>query len=349
MNHPWWGPQVGDDQHAVLNLVDDLAAGHLTRVGDGRSDAVDTARKALAEHGLWTLGAPEAGGGGGADPVTMLVALAQLGGYWPALAWASVQAHAAAEALSEPGESCAQLLAHLHSGGPVAVHAIDPDGGYRVQLAGGRLRGDLARVDAAGREPRLVLIMDGETTVVVPPDGVTFGPAVRRSGLDGALTVSCRIDAAVPDHAVRRGLRATRARTILEAGAAALAAGIATTAAQAALAYSLTRVQFGGPLSDLPTVRAALSAQATASRGALTTAVGADLDQPCEVAGALAPACELAIEVAASAVQSHGGYGYMAEYPVESLLRDAVSLRAASGAAGAGRRAARALVGQSPS
>jgi alkylation response protein AidB-like acyl-CoA dehydrogenase len=347
VNHPWWGPQIGDDQRAVLDLVDDLAASHLARGGDDRPDAVDAARRALAEHGLWTLGAAEAGGGGGADPATMLVALAQLAGYWPALAWASVQAHAAAEVLSGTGESCARLLTYVHSGGPVAVYALDPDGGGRGQLSDGWLNGALDRVDAAGREPRLVLLMDGETAVVVPRDGVAFGPAVRRTGLDGALTVGCRIDAELPGDAVLRGLRVTRARTILEAGAAALAAGIAATAAQAALAYSLTRVQFGGSLTELPTVRASLSGQATAARAALTTAVGADLDRPDEVAGALAPACDLAIEVAAAAVQSHGGYGYMAEYPVEGLLRDAVSLRAASGAAGAGRRAARARVGQS--
>lgn len=347
MNHDWWGPKVGADQRAVLELLDGLAASRLARVGDDRPDEVDAARRALAEHGLWTLGAPEAEGGGGADPATMLVALAQLAGYWPALAWASVQAHAAAEALSGAGGSCARLLTDVHLGEPVAVHALDLDGGTAVQLSGGRLSGDLARIDAAGREPRLVLLMDRETAVVVPPDGVAFGPAVRRTGLDGALTVSCRIDADVPDDVVLRGPHVTRARTVLDAGAAALTAGIAATAAQAALAYSLTRVQFGAPLTELPTVRESLSGQATAARTALATAVGADLDRPDEVAGALAPACDLAIEVAAAALQSHGGYGYMAEYPVEGLLRDAVSLRAASGAAGAIRRAARALVGES--
>ena len=33
----------------------------------------------------------------------------------------------------------------------------------------------------------------------------------------------------------------------------------------------------------------------------------------------------------AAALQSHGGYGYLTEYPVERMLRDAVSLRAACG------------------
>jgi alkylation response protein AidB-like acyl-CoA dehydrogenase len=44
-------------------------------------------------------------------------------------------------------------------------------------------------------------------------------------------------------------------------------------------------------------------------------------------------------------VQSHGGYGYMTEYRVEGLLRDAVSLRAAARATESARAAARALVG----
>lgn len=346
MNRSWWGPRADGDQRAVLELVDNLAASHLSRVGDDRPDGVDAARRTLAEHGLWTLGADEAGGGGGADLATTLTALARLAGSWPALAWASVQAHAAAEVLSAAAESSSPLLADVHQGVAAAVCALDGTEGDAVELTDGRLTGLLDRVDPAGREPRLVLLLDRETAIVVPSEGVTFGPGVRRTGLDGALTVSCRIDAAVADDAVVRGAQVVRARTFLDAGAAALAAGIAEAAAQAALAYCVTRVQFGVPLTELPTVRGSLSGQAAAARAALTAAVVADLDRPDEIAAALAPACDLAVDVAAAAVQSHGGYGYMTEYLVEGLLRDAVSLRAVCRAAGATRSAARTLVGQ---
>ncbi|WP_219414224.1 acyl-CoA dehydrogenase family protein [Pseudonocardia nigra] len=344
MNRAWWGPQLDDDQRAVLELVDDLAASHLTPVGDDRPDEVDAARRALAEHGLWTLGADEAGGGGGADSATTLVALARLAGTWPALAWGSVQAHAAALVLSGAGGALSGLLERLHQAAPVAVCALDPPEGDAVQLVDGRLTGVLDRIDPAGREPLLVLLVDRTTGVVVPPEGVTFGSRVRRTGLAGAMTVSCRIDTAVPEGAVVRGPHVARSRNLLDAGAAALAAGIAEAAAQAALTYSATRVQFGAPLTELPTVRGSLSAQAAAARAVLTTSIGTDLDHPYAAAAALGPAFDLAVDVAAGAVQSHGGYGYMTEYLVEGLLRDAVSLRAAARAAEATRSAARTLV-----
>ncbi|MGY1605131.1 acyl-CoA dehydrogenase family protein [Geodermatophilus sp. SYSU D00815] len=346
MSRSWWGPRLDEEQRAVLELVDDLAATRLTRVGDDRPEDVDAARTALAEHGLWTLGADEAAGGGGADPTTTLVALARLAGTWPALAWASLQAHAAALVLGSAGPAWAELLAGVHGGAPVAVAVVDGHERDRVELADGRLTGFLERVDPAGREPHLVLLLDAGTAVVVPPADVAFGPPVRRTGLDGALTVGCRFDVAVPEEAVVRGDQVARARTLLHLGAAALAAGIAEAAAQAALAYSATRVQFGSPLTELPTVRASLSAQAATARALLATAVATGLDEPGPAAAGVTPAFDLALDVAAAAVQAHGGYGYMAEYGVEGLLRDTVSLRAAARAGEAARLAAAALVGR---
>ncbi|SDY61484.1 Acyl-CoA dehydrogenase [Modestobacter sp. DSM 44400] len=346
MNRSWWGPSADADQRAVLDLVDDLAASHLARVGDDRPDDVDAARRALAEHGLWTLGADEAGGGGGADLATTLVALARLAGTWPALAWGSVQAHAAALVLAEAGAGSA-VLARLHQGAPVAVCAVDAAEGDAVALADGRITGVLDRIDPAGRAPHVVLLLDRETAVVVPPEDVTFGPEVRRTGLDGALTVGCRLDAAVPPESIVRGPQVAEARTLLDVGAAALAAGIAEAAAWAALSYSASRIQFGAPLTELPTVRSSLLSQSAAARALLTTAIGTGLDQPDVALAALAPAFDLAIDVAAASLLSHGGYGYMAEYLVEGLLRDLVSLRAACRATEAARSAARVLVGQS--
>jgi alkylation response protein AidB-like acyl-CoA dehydrogenase len=115
--------------------------------------------------------------------------------------------------------------------------------------------------------------------------------------------------------------------------------------AQAALAYSSSRVQFGAPLTELPTVRGSLSRQAGAARSLLTTVVAQGLDDPTAAAATLDRVCDETVDVAAAAVQAHGGYGYMAEYAVEGLLRDAVSLRAAARAQDAARRGARGLVG----
>jgi hypothetical protein len=59
----------------------------------------------------------------------------------------------------------------------------------------------------------------------------------------------------------------------------------------------------------------------------------------------LREACDRAIEVAAAALQSFGGYGYLAEYPAERYLRDAVSLRAAADPQGMASSTADSLVG----
>jgi len=342
----WTGLPADADQRAVLQLVDDLTTNRFARVGDDEPLAIDEARLALSEHGLWTLGASESGGGGGADLPTTLLALARLGGTWPAMAWASVQAHAAALVL-DGRPAWAEQLAAIHAGAPVAVVQAQP-GDLDVNLEEGRVVGSLARIDPAGRRPHLVLLTGARTAVVLQPDDVEFGAAVRRTGLDGALTVGVCVDARFTEDAVVQGLQVVTARTMMFVGGAAVASGIAEAAAVAALAYSAGRVQFGAPLTALAAVRASLLAQVAAARAALAASLTTNLAQHTEAAATLSTACDLAIDVAASSLQSHGGYGYMSEYVIEGLLRDAVSLRAASGALEAGRLAAKELVGGVP-
>ena len=331
------------DQQSVRQLVDDLTTNRFARVGDDEPDVIDEARLALSEHGLWTLGASESGGGGGADLPTTLLALARLGGTWPAMAWASVQAHAAALVL-DGLPAWAEQLAAIHAGAPVAVVQVQPED-LEVDLEEGRVIGSVARIDPAGRRPHLVLLTGPRTAVVLQPDEVEFGAPVRRTGLDGALTVGVRVAARITDEAVVQGSQVVTAWTMMFVGGAAVASGIAGAAADAALAYSAGRVQFGAPLTALVAVRTSLLAQVGAARAALAASLTTSLAQPMEAAATLSTACDLAIDAAASSLQSHGGYGYMSEYVIEGLLRDAVSLRAASGALDAGRLAAQELVG----
>jgi alkylation response protein AidB-like acyl-CoA dehydrogenase len=130
------------------------------------------------------------------------------------------------------------------------------------------------------------------------------------------------------------------ARVRLRLGAAAVAAGVADAAAEAALAYSASRRQFGAALTALPTVREQLFGSAGAAAVTLRQILRTADATPWQAAAVLDAACESAIEACARAVQSHGGYGYLTEYPVERLLRDAVSLRAACDTAGIRRAGA---------
>jgi alkylation response protein AidB-like acyl-CoA dehydrogenase len=135
------------------------------------------------------------------------------------------------------------------------------------------------------------------------------------------------------------------ARIRLRLGAAAVAVGIAEAAAEAALAYSGQRVQFGAPLTALPVVRDALLSASSAVATTWRQVLRPRDCSPWQAAAVLITACELAIDTCAHAVQAHGGYGYLSEYQVEGMLRDAVSLRAACDVVTGRRSAAAELAG----
>jgi butyryl-CoA dehydrogenase len=105
--------------------------------------------------------------------------------------------------------------------------------------------------------------------------------------------------------------------------------GIARAALEAAVAYAKERRSFGVPIGQHQQIQWMLADMATAVDAArlLTwrAAVQKDRGQPYGVAASMAKlfASETAMRVATDAVQVHGGYGYMKEYPVERFFRDA--------------------------
>ena len=110
---------------------------------------------------------------------------------------------------------------------------------------------------------------------------------------------------------------------------AACSLGGAQTAYRKAIAYLRDRQAFGGSLLDEPTIRFALADMATAlesSRMMLWRAATAlDEDDPDKVelcAMAKLHATDACYDVADRALQLHGGYGYLAEYGLEKILRD---------------------------
>ena len=113
-------------------------------------------------------------------------------------------------------------------------------------------------------------------------------------------------------------------------GIAAQAIGIAQGALDKAVAYARERHQFGKPVSSfqgLQFMMADMATQIEASR-ALTYAVARNIDAGVKnVAGysamAKVMASDTAMRVTTDAVQIFGGYGYMKEYPVEKMMRDA--------------------------
>jgi len=112
-------------------------------------------------------------------------------------------------------------------------------------------------------------------------------------------------------------------------GVASQALGIAQGAFDEAVKYSQERHQFGKPLSHFEATRFKIARMATEiSAGRFLLYNAADKKDRhesfvSEAAMAKLYCSELAVRTALEAVQIHGGYGYIKEYPVERYLRDA--------------------------
>jgi alkylation response protein AidB-like acyl-CoA dehydrogenase len=112
-------------------------------------------------------------------------------------------------------------------------------------------------------------------------------------------------------------------------GIAALAVGIAQAALEHALAYADERRQFGQPIRGFQGMQFKLANMAVrieAARALLHRAAAAkDAGEPVSRLSSMAKlfASEAAMYVTTEAVQVFGGYGYVKEYPVERLFRDA--------------------------
>ncbi|HEY3120646.1 MAG TPA: acyl-CoA dehydrogenase family protein [Vicinamibacteria bacterium] len=112
-------------------------------------------------------------------------------------------------------------------------------------------------------------------------------------------------------------------------GIAAFSIGIAQASLEASIKYSRDRRQFGHAIAEFQAVQFKIADMATKIEAArLLTWRAAVLrdsgrEHTAESSMAKLFASEMAVEAALEAVQIHGGYGYIKEYPVERYLRDA--------------------------
>jgi butyryl-CoA dehydrogenase len=111
-------------------------------------------------------------------------------------------------------------------------------------------------------------------------------------------------------------------------GVGAQAVGMARAAYEAALAYAKQREAFGKPIIEHQAVSFRLADMATkiavARQMVLHAAALRDAKQPCLKEASMAKlfASEMAEAVCTDAIQIHGGYGYVADFPVERIYRD---------------------------
>ena len=110
--------------------------------------------------------------------------------------------------------------------------------------------------------------------------------------------------------------------------------GLAQGALEEALAYAKVRKQFSVPISTFQAIRHMLADMATqveAARSLVYMAARRVDQQEKDISRVSAMAklfaSDMAMKVTTDAVQVLGGYGYMKEYPVEKMMRDAKILQ----------------------
>ncbi|MCY1298798.1 Acyl-CoA dehydrogenase [compost metagenome] len=112
-------------------------------------------------------------------------------------------------------------------------------------------------------------------------------------------------------------------------GIAAQSVGMARAAFEAAVSYAKERIAFGQPIASHQAIAFKLADMATkiemARQMVLHAASLREAGQPClkEASMAKLVASEMAEEVCSGAIQVHGGYGYLRDYAVERIYRDA--------------------------
>jgi alkylation response protein AidB-like acyl-CoA dehydrogenase len=311
----------------------------------------------LAEVGFLGCGLPEAYGGLGLDTVSYCLVMEELGKADSSVRGiASVNNGLAGKTIATWGteEQRQEWLPRLASGEALGCYALtepgagsDPgslvtraerDGGDWV-ISGSKIfitLGSWAGVAlvfarTGGEGPR------GITCFLVPTDADGF--AARR--IDGKLglraqdTAELQLDGVrVPGSALLgdEGAGFKVAMSALDNGRISLAAGsvgIAQGCLDASTAYATERRQFGKPVAGFQLVQELLADMAVETEAArlLAWRAGAlaDAGQPYTLAASQAKyyASEVAVRAANAAVQVHGGYGYVDEFPVQKYLRDA--------------------------
>jgi alkylation response protein AidB-like acyl-CoA dehydrogenase len=315
----------------------------------------ETVIRQIAELGFFGMITPEQFGGMGFDLASYAAVLEQLAWGEPAVALLVAQNTLGAAALLQHGAEAQkqQWLEALARGEASACFALAEAAAgsdlseiqTRAQRTGGDwvLNGRKAWVTNAQRAHlAFVLARDNDepvTFLVARSDGWQVGNREFTLGLRpleiGELNFR---DVHVPDDARWPQARLGRepsapAGDLGRLSIAAISVGIAQAALDHALAYANEREQFGARLREFEGIQFKLADMATRTYAARTLLERAAHENSSALS-AMAKVCasECAMWVSTQAVQVFGGYGYMRDYPVEKLMRDAKGMELLEGA-----------------
>jgi alkylation response protein AidB-like acyl-CoA dehydrogenase len=242
------------------------------------------------------------------------------------------------------GAAARQALFPALASGGLAALAHDSRGALEVAEAGGELRvtGKLGPVPALAAASH-VLVVARDLVFLAPTEDMARTP-MTPSGWRAARWATAQLDA----HRVPAGLVLARGEAAQRVAAdvlawarvslAARAAGVATIAMEHAAAYARERVQFGRPIGTFESlIRLRDDAQTMAIAARLfALQAGRALDRGLPEAHDLASrarvlAGDAVARATIDAVQIYGGYGFVNDFPVEKLMRDARAFEALHG------------------
>ncbi|MBW1778232.1 MAG: acyl-CoA dehydrogenase [Deltaproteobacteria bacterium] len=187
-----------------------------------------------------------------------------------------------------------------------------------------------AKTDPSGRHKGISAFIVKKGT-----PGFSSGPLEEKMGLCASDTTDlvfedCRVPA--ENRLGEEGMGFTIAMTALDSGRIGIAAqsvGVARAALDASVKYAKEREQFGQPISKFQGIRWMIADMATEIEAArqlmLSAAAMKDRKENFTTQASMAKlfASEMVNRVTAKALQIHGGYGFIKEYPVERFYRDA--------------------------
>jgi alkylation response protein AidB-like acyl-CoA dehydrogenase len=343
---------------AVRVLADERVAPRAAEI-DRTAEFPQDLRRLLADHDILALPFPEAHGGLGGELLSvclaveqlsracattgLILAVQELGSLPITLAGSEEQQARWFPALASGERLIAFALTEAEAGSDVAAarttarrdgDAYVIDGGKRFISHGSvaDLMVVFAVTDAdAPRHRRLSAFV-----VELPTDGFSVTRLEHKMGIRGSPTAELAFDGVRVPLANRLGDEgdgfdlAMRTLDHSRPAIAAQAVGIAQGALDVAVSYARERKQFGRRIGDLQMIGAMLAdmdAWTEAARGLLYRAC-VEIDSGAADASRWSALCKLvagdtAMRVTTDAVQVLGGYGYIDEYPVERMMRDA--------------------------